>query len=201
MKPRARQRRSVPSHSLPELVRRAHDWATVGPFRAGVVTAFAFAVLVYAATVSVGSATVAFAVALPFALIGTYAIDTAREWRDWLSSPDSPLAGAANGVGRDARTGTGTDTRAQLVRLRERYVEGEIDEATFERKLAVLLDTDTPEAARAHARRAADDAGGRSGGDDDGGRGDDGDGGHDAERARARDGDGDADVDRASTRR
>jgi hypothetical protein len=146
------------SSTLVGAVADARDWATAGPFRAGVVVALGLALVLLVATGAPTVAAAGFALGLPFALIGTYAIDTVRVWRDWLGGPDSPLADRpGRSTGRRAggdRTGAGTDTRAQLVRLRERYVEGELDEAQFERKLSALLETDTPEAARDHLRRS-----------------------------------------------
>jgi hypothetical protein len=161
----------VPSPAA--VVRDAVARATAGPFRAGLAIAIAAGLALLLASGSVVVAAWGAAVVLPFALTGTYAVDTAREWRDWLSSPDSPLAtpggdpSRARSPASTGGTATARDTRAQLVRLRERYVEGEIDEATFERKLAVLLDTETPEAAREHVRAArataTDDGPGREG--------------------------------------
>lgn len=139
----------MPSTTLPRALSHARDWATAGPFRAGVVVALAVALVALLVTASPIVAAAAFGVSLPIALIGTYAVDTVRVWRDWLGGPDSPLADRRGGRRRAA-----TDTRAQLVRLRERYVEGELDERQFERKVATLLGTDTPEAARDHLRRS-----------------------------------------------
>ena len=146
----------MPSTTLPRALSHARDWATAGPFRAGVVVALAVALVALLVTARPIVAAVAFGVSLPVALIGTYAVDTVRVWRDWLGGPDSPLADR-----RERRPRAATDTRAQLVRLRERYVEGELDERQFERKVATLLGTDTPEAARDHLRRSRRPSSGR----------------------------------------
>ncbi|MGQ4556498.1 SHOCT domain-containing protein [Halobellus sp. GM3] len=45
------------------------------------------------------------------------------------------------------------DVDAALSRLRDRYARGDLSEAQFERKLEVLLETDTPENARERVRR------------------------------------------------
>ncbi|ELY85881.1 SHOCT domain-containing protein [Natrinema altunense] len=49
-------------------------------------------------------------------------------------------------------TDSATDARDALETLRERYAAGELTDAQFERKLERLLDTETPEDARARAR-------------------------------------------------
>lgn len=55
------------------------------------------------------------------------------------------------------RTDDAGDVDEALARLRDRYARGDLSEEQFERKLEVLLETDTPENARERAeRRRAD---------------------------------------------
>jgi uncharacterized membrane protein len=50
------------------------------------------------------------------------------------------------------------DVDAALARLRDRYARGDLSEEQFERKLEVLLETDTPENARDRAARRRSNA-------------------------------------------
>ena len=74
------------------------------------------------------------------------------------SADRTPEAGTASRETADA------DVDAALDRLRERYAAGELSEAQFERKLEVLLETETPEDGRERL-----DRGRRSDADADGG--------------------------------
>jgi hypothetical protein len=156
----ATQQASVPS-ALDAL-----DFVAETPFRAGLAVGLA---LTLAVVLLAGSpaALAAAPTLVGLGLVASYAVDTAVEWVRWLSERSaatdtgtgtnrppradgtrvreraSPAAGApAPGEGRDA-----------LDRLRERYAEGELDDATFERKLEALLETGTPEGARRRAAR------------------------------------------------
>ncbi|QZP38944.1 SHOCT domain-containing protein [Halobaculum magnesiiphilum] len=73
------------------------------------------------------------------------ALDALREWRadDAGSRPDGPT---------DSSTGDPTDERNPVDRLRERYAEGDIDEAEFERRLDLLLETEDADAETARER-------------------------------------------------
>jgi len=59
---------------------------------------------------------------------------------------------------RSDRTPDDADVDDALDRLRDRYARGDLSEAQFERKLEVLLETDTPENARERVERGRDTA-------------------------------------------
>lgn len=69
------------------------------------------------------------------------ALDALREWRadDTVSRPDGSTDGP-------------TDERDPVDRIRERYAEGDIDEAEFERRLDLLLETEDADAETARER-------------------------------------------------
>ncbi|QCC48807.1 SHOCT domain-containing protein [Halobellus limi] len=82
--------------------------------------------------------------------------DSAR--RENRSSPRSETA--------DLERSDSDDVDEALERLRDRYARGDLSEEQFERKLEVLLETDTPENARERAvrRRTDGEADRRAGG-------------------------------------
>jgi hypothetical protein len=136
------------------------------PFRSGVAVGLG---LTLAAVLLAGDLG-AFAAAptlVGLGLVASYAVDTALAWARWLSDGSASTGtDRARDRGRErsrprharrsARVGDDPavgERRETLDRLRERYAEGELDEATFERKLEALLGTETPEAARRHVAR------------------------------------------------
>jgi uncharacterized membrane protein len=69
------------------------------------------------------------------------------------ASPASPRAEGAADASEAASEG---DVDAALDRLRDRYARGELSDEQFERKLETLLETETPEDARARLDRGRD---------------------------------------------
>jgi len=146
-------------------VRPPHDVAldavTETPLRSGLAVGLALT-LAFVLLAGDPGALAAAPTLVALGLVASYAVDTAVEWARWLSD-DEPTA--TDRAGDDARgdrerrrAGDGEpapgEVREALDRLRGRYAEGELDEATFERKLGALLATETPEDARDHAARS-----------------------------------------------
>jgi uncharacterized membrane protein len=91
------------------------------------------------------------------------ALDVTGFWLVWAVGFGVVVPAVAVLRGRDgsavggARDGDGVDDA--LATLRERYARGELSEAAFEAKLEALLETETPEGARARLdRERASDA-------------------------------------------
>jgi uncharacterized membrane protein len=97
-------------------------------------------------------------------------VSLARGWQGDEAEIDSPAARthradqSDGAVGEDQWNDTDEGVDAALDRLRDRYARGDLSEEQFERKLEVLLETDTPENARerieqkrAQERRQEDD--------------------------------------------
>ena len=121
---------------------------------------------------------VGFAVVVP--LVKTIVTELNLGTSESRESPTEAARPTRDGVGTSDRwDSTGTTRRDALETLRERYAQGELSEAEFERKLETLLETETLEDARdivererrradAEARNASDEPDGVASATDDG---------------------------------
>jgi hypothetical protein len=138
----------------------ALDAVAETPFRAGLAVGLALALAFVLLAGDLGALAAA-PTLVGIGLVASYAVDTAVEWARWLSDDAStaPDRAPRDARERPRRTARADDepapgeVRDALDRLRERYAAGDLDDATFERKLETLLAPEAPEDARRHATR------------------------------------------------
>ncbi|KTG11621.1 hypothetical protein AUR64_00045 [Haloprofundus marisrubri] len=84
---------------------------------------------------------------VPAGLILALLLANFRTWSQFLADL------VASGPARPEYDGTRSNPTQELTRLRQRYVSGELSDEQFERKLQLLLNTETLEESREYVQR------------------------------------------------